>query len=510
MGKKIMINNLFTQAHEVYLCSNELTLRYINVEYPALFNYSKYLRNFFCSIGESRSEDYWLERKRRLRRLGFLFLGAPLSKSFLQKQLTSAIDFVEQDIDSCGRSYPSHLSKYKTLLTGMKELLVTELDNLKQEVDNLIQTLDGSIAILINDTRLIPEIDKLYPNRNIHIVSKNSLRNFRVFDNLIIIGPLKWFPPFVFSSPRAKKIFIVKFQWVRDDSPQIKVFPNSTISTPSNNSIDSDHSSNNNDDYIEPSLFLPTIDFSFVIKSAWDHVEEDGGKEFVEAIIGCLENDQIVFLEYDDTSTVRIIDIEDEDKPVKKIRVKELTPEMFLLLKTSGGGDYIIPVADSILREQADRLRNTQRSWKNLLRDKIKLLSEDGVINELHAKGCSIANPINLRNWISYRSIKTSKLSDFKAIMSVIGLDGQIDDIWHQMRLITRAHIQAGRYITELLIKMIKEVNLSELMRMGIMEFELPDKDAGCLTAFRVKALSDRQNSVLVSPTKIGIPLDIE
>ena len=94
--------------------------------------------------------------------------------------------------------------------------------------------------------------------------------------------------------------------------------------------------------------------------------------------------------------------------------------------------------------------------------------------------------------------------------MQLIGLENQAEEIWNQMRLITRAHIQAGRYITNLLLKEARKADLNELMRLGIMEFELPDRDAGSITAYRIKALSDPKDTVLVPPTKIGIPMDIE
>ena len=90
---------------------------------------------------------------------------------------------------------------------------------------------------------------------------------------------------------------------------------------------------------------------------------------------------------------------------------------MFLLLKTSGGGDYIVPLANRILGSEADKLRASQKGWKDRLRKLKNNNGTDWVINELRSLGCSIASPTNLRNWMSYRGIKTSQFSHFQAIM---------------------------------------------------------------------------------------------
>lgn len=505
----MMSNNLITQANNIYLCSQQFQLDFMDVDSPALFAFSKQLNKFFYSIGEAREDDFWKERRRKLRRLAFIFSGIPSSKSFIKNELLETINYVELDIKVCERLYPSLVPRYSIILDEMKNLALTELDTIKHQTDNLICSLEGSIAILVTDTRLIPVVEETYSNSKVQVISVNSLRSNVTYDNLIVIGPTRWYLDFVFSSPRATNIFVIKFRWIKDSWKPKRVFPDSLVSTQSKAFVSIDDVLDETDDLIDPELFLPTIDFSSIIKSTWEHTEKSD-TEFVEAIIGQLENDQIVFLDFDDASTIRIIDSEDENKPVKKIRVKDLTPEMFILLKTSGGGDYIIPLADKILGDRSIELRIAQRRWKNLLRDAKNSQGVDKVIDELIASGCSIANQANLRNWLSYRSIRTSKFLDFKAIMHLVGLDEQAETIWHEMGLIRKAHIQAGRHITHLLLKMVRESDLSNLMRLGIMEFELPDRDAGSITAYRIKALSDRNDTVLVPPTKIGIPLDVE
>lgn len=508
----MMNENLIYLTEKIYTCAQELELKYYNIEYPELFIFSKNLTRFFYLIGEAQEDDYWKERKRNLKRLVFLFTSAPLDKTYLLKKLNEDITFFENDINNCERLYPNYLKEYKALIEAMKLLLATDLGIIKSKVDEIVETLDGSTVILAKDTKLITYLEDLYCSQNIQIISINSLRTRITYDNIFIIGPASsiWFPDFIFSSPRAKHLFIIKYSWIKGSWQPNAVFLNPIISTDGKRNIPEEDLANNDGENIEPELFLPTIDFSSIISNAWEEVEKNSEEEYVEAIIGYLENDQIVFLDYDDSSTIRIIDVEDEETPVKKIKVKELTPDMFVLLKTSGGGDYIVPLADRILGIKSFELRNTQKNWKNRLRKIKNEMGTDCLNNELISRGCSIANPMNLRNWMSYRSIKTNKFSHFRAILDVIGMNDQAQEIWRQMSLITQAHIKAGQHVTKLLLKMVKEADLNELMNLGLLEFELLDKDAGSITAYRIKALSDRHKTVFVSPTKIGIPMDIE
>lgn len=507
-----MEENQLILTDQVYKTSQECKLVYFNIDYPELFVFTKNLKKFITRINEAAEDNFWKDRKRRLKRLVFLLSSAPLEFDFLQNELNQTINFFEQDLKLCEEFYPDYYSNYTQLFLSLRALINSEIDIIKKKVDSLIQELDGSIAILIKETKSIPIIQKYYDYKKVDIISTTSLKNNITYRNLIVIGSSsdKWFPEYVFSSPRAKKIIVIKYEWMKGYWQSNTVFINSITSSNFIRDQIRDKEIKETDDFIDPELLLPTIDFTSIISRSWKQTEEEGDTELVEAIIGYLENDQIVFLDYDDSSTIRIIDIDESDKPVKKIRVKELEPEMFLLLKATGGGDYIIPLADKILGTKAVHLRSSQKKWKDLLRMKRREMGQFYLIQELKRRGCSIANEINLRNWMSYRNIKTNNFFHFKIILDLIGLKEQAKEIWNEMGLITQAHIRAGKHITALLLKKVKEVDLNELMKLGIMEFELPDKDAGSITAFRIKALSDPNNTVLVSPSKIGIPMDID
>ena len=504
-----MKNLLFSQADEVYNCSQMCNLSYINIAYPELSFFLRNFKSFFSLIGKLREEQYWNERKQRLSKLIFLFSSAPLPKEYLFEKLNETISFFETDILNCAKFYPHYELEYQSLLEDLRLVLDTKLDLLKLNTDKVVKTLKGSTAILTKNGKLIPLIKENYGNEHVHVINSNYLRNKITYENLIVIGS-DWFPDFIFSSPHARNILVVKFVWMREVCQPKPVFLDPIITNQNKNEFVNNDELIEKEEYIESELFLPQFDFSSIILESWQLVERNSDEEYVEAIIAHLENDQIVFLDYDDSSMVRIVDTEDEELPVKKIKVKNLTQDMFLLLRASGGGDYIVQLANKILGDRAEELRGLQKKWKDNLRKIVKEKGETWVINELISKGCTIANSTNLRNWMSYRSIKTNSFVHFKCIMEIINLPGQVKDFWQQMSLITQAHIKAGHHVTKLLLELVKRTDLNDLIQQGIMEFELTDKDAGILIAFRIKALSDPHDTVLVSPTKIGIPFDIE
>ena len=319
-----MSTSLLAQANDIYKCSQNFTIEYHNIEHSEIYSYSIQLKNLFSSLREARLDDYWREKKWKLRRIPFLLSVAPLDKGYLEREISIIIHFLENEIDSCEQFYPDHSRNFSTLISSAKSILPTNIEIIKNNVDAIIDDLSGSIAILINDTKLIPVVekqDKNIANLDIEIVSINSLRNNVSYENLLVIGPanIKWYPNFVFSSPRALNIHVIKFRWMKGTWQPTNVFPDSNYVPTITNE---ENRSQTFEEPIDPELILPSIDFSTIIQNIWKKADQQDDVEYVEAIIGYLENDQIVFLDFDDSSTVRIFDIDDEAKPVKKIRVK--------------------------------------------------------------------------------------------------------------------------------------------------------------------------------------------
>lgn len=130
---------------------------------------------------------------------------------------------------------------------------------------------------------------------------------------------------------------------------------------------------------------------------------------------------------------------------VEKITADDLEPGDLVLMTTSGGGDMIPLVADMILGDEAQRLRDTQSRWKTALRIVLHRRGSDEVAKHLKSLGALKATPANLRNWCNPRSIGMENLdSDLRALLQFVELESEFDAITDAVERLRRAHQSAG------------------------------------------------------------------
>ena len=173
------------------------------------------------------------------------------------------------------------------------------------------------------------------------------------------------------------------------------------------------------------------------------------------------------------------------------VPLNDLRAGTYVILRTGGGGDYIVAEADlHFLGERASEVRAAQQRWKSLLREKVTKTSLIEVSLQLIEMGSSTADEMNVRNYMSPRSIRTRSPEDFRAIMRVVGLGDDWERYWDMMGEIDNAHRHAGHRIRKQLLKRLVELDLNELERIGYMEMTLPGVDAGSLSVFRVVDVS--------------------
>ena len=155
-------------------------------------------------------------------------------------------------------------------------------------------------------------------------------------------------------------------------------------------------------------------------------------------------------------------------------------------MRTEGGGDYVVEVADNLLGARRDAARADQSLWKERLREAVDRLGHQAVVRQLEAHGSGRADA-NLRSWLSAspRNIRTADPSDFAAITAVGGLADRADELWRAMGRILWAHRTAGQRIRKRLMAEVSKADPQELERDGRRIFEM-DAGGGSLTAFRV------------------------
>ena len=112
---------------------------------------------------------------------------------------------------------------------------------------------------------------------------------------------------------------------------------------------------------------------------------------------------------------------------------------------------------------------------------------------------------MNIRNWMSERSIKTEYKNDFYAILKLLNLEEKKDLYWELMEQIDHAHRKAGHIIGKMLLDKVKNSDLRILKRTGKMDFELESENGISITAFQVKDISPDKIQVL--PLQLGNPI---
>ena len=231
--------------------------------------------------------------------------------------------------------------------------------------------------------------------------------------------------------------------------------------------------------------------------------------ERIEANLVVLEGDMGVIIDSSEESKLNIIDLDrDGNGKVIRIPVRDLEPDMFILLRTGGDRELILEIADSLLGTEANEARDKQKHWKLLLRKTILDTSFYQVIEKLKELGSTKASEVNLRNWINYKTIRTEDYHDFQAIMRLIGLRKEEGEYWKTMAIIDSAHQRAGQRIRKLLLNKINNLNLEELRKFGRMDFELPEAETVSLAAFRIKYI-DRE-TIEVPISSLNKPFDLE
>jgi hypothetical protein len=215
-------------------------------------------------------------------------------------------------------------------------------------------------------------------------------------------------------------------------------------------------------------------------------------------------------LEAADGASILTIDLEADESTerIARIQTSDVRPGTFLLLRTSGGGDYVVAEADQyFLKDRAAELRARQQEWKTLLRNEVRKDGLLGVSLKLIDLGSASAEEINVRNYLSPRSIRTRVPEDFRAIMRLVGLGDKWESYWEMMGEIDHAHRLAGHRIRRQLLRRLAELDLTELERVGRLDITLTDVDAGGLTAYRVIDVSPDQQ--IVSISRLGHPFDL-
>jgi hypothetical protein len=498
---------------------------------PPLEQFAASLRQLQHSLGALSNDSIWRPVIAALRRYAFGLYAAPLPPGYLgEDQTTRLLDTVKRTITIAENAYPDILN-YALETQESLVVLVGKREN--PLIESLVQFVSKSghanHAVILCDPRLVrPSVAVISDNRRLYrirVLSASQMQSTTLFDSVSLVGALRWYPQSVVTSPCAPVIHLLQYRWLAvpwkptpcfvaalslSTDSRSKHRPMSELETP-----EPEGGSDSRQAILVQSLdeLRPGVDWE-AIRNRIRLSDEAGSKnagedvELVEAEVILLEDDFAVPLDADEAARVTVLDLHKRSgRALLTLRVTDLEPGMFLLTRTSGAGEYITEVADRELGAKAPGYRAAQKSWKTSLRKHVRSTGMTQTVSQLALAHASHANATNVRNWMSYRTIKPAAYDDFLAILHVVDLASEAEELWETMSMIDRAHRIAGHRIGKSLRALVERADLSMLERHGRMDFSLDAVEGGVLTAFRVVDINGGR--ITLSPHRLGHPVQV-
>jgi hypothetical protein len=246
--------------------------------------------------------------------------------------------------------------------------------------------------------------------------------------------------------------------------------------------------------------------------AAPDASDTEGKQFFLRARLVLLANENKIFL----NESSKVIEVsalvEGEEDPgdsnrFPRRRVKDLRPGDLIVLRTSGSGDYLISVADSLMAKDGKKnLRKQALDWKHALRLALEELGSQIIASLLEGKGHGVQSSHRyIWVWTTRDVIRPRSEGQFYEILAILQDLGYLEEEaletaenrWALMKEIISYHHRAGLQIREALLR-----RLRKLVRAGerideSLALKLPGVDSGELTVLRVSA---------VDPDAIEVP----
>lgn len=522
---------------KVYSCSElAQSITQENVHHPVFKEICQIYLSLKKDLGSDSTEPFWRSLIRPLYGHIKTHLMAPLP--FNRCQSIKLIDEFKGFTNNSELTVPSYFNKIDEINKNLSDLIYDETNPLYEKFEEIVKREDfGNQVGLVVPPSYIQEVGDFFNSRpfvnyenqgKFVMVHPRDLKKLQCYQTLIIFGWTRLWKQqgfqYIFDAPRADKIFLITYDWVPNDLTRVENFVESqngtsgfqvTIVTEKNQ--DSDKKSIISTAIADFDEILPTFSLNelrdrILKDNVDDNFDEDdlAVANFVE-----LADSKGVFLNRysllnSEKPTKHLtISLSDANNPVKRQLLDDIEPGDFLVLRTEGGGvDYIEPIADSIMGFDASKCRETQKTWKRLLKEMINVRGINKVVGDLENIDCKSANIANIRNWVNPRNIMPRSKSDFQILMSYLNLSERFDEILSSSRLINKTHLMAGVYLSKTLLSQIKNISLEELSSSTVREFTLDEYGSGSMTAFQIINVGTEETEIYVS--QIGKILEMD
>jgi hypothetical protein len=539
-------------VNSIYECSASCKLNVHEVFDRQVYNFSKNLSTFLKFLHETGQAETWKEFTGRLKKYRFFISASPLpfdnEHLGVETNRKRLSEFIELQTFALGES-SDVIGMAKGVFDSYLLVSSSGTNSLDSKFNNLLNsdTSDKDIMLVLLDNALVQAVKGYFISKSLYkyvdVLAAHELRATRSYRKIFLFGSPGWFETrgfyFIFTAPRAPVIQMITYSWV-DNKIKIKSMfdcrqplkegkkPASSIEI----SVNADERTIELEDYQN---FLPTIDTEKLkvrLNKSEDSGTEDEGGDIIEAKIALLAQNKASYVEYSDSASSLVIDLterdhdksedddegEDNDEDILteyqdqhlllRIPNSELEEGMFLLLRTAGGGDYIVPVADVILGDKKETCRNMQKEWKDLFNIFLKEKGTNLAMKKIKDFGGKEVTEATLRNWARLRNIRPGNIDNFRAILCLVGLEDLLTSYFKNTEIILQAHRKAGNVIRKLLLEQIKKSDLKKLKTEGSTVFNLPSLETlASITAYRIERILPDVHHVPYY--RLGHPVDL-
>jgi hypothetical protein len=474
------------QLTEAYLCREKLSLIRVPVWHPGFYSFCRDLGWFVRRVADVEDELFWRPVLREFYRLRTDLMSFPLPFDKFRLNWEKSKDTIHLELDSALRLYPELGRAARSIVAQADQLTASTDAPLLDAVEvAAAEFADDQKVLVVPTARKVPQLKEFVAGRlgyPVAVMSPAGLRHHECYGAMIAVGPGGAFSRQILDAPRAPNIISISFEWAQgltDPGPMLAAIASSSLHASSARLLVSQRPLFGKGDaesaivQHEPQLSLASIEWTdprSLAELAAELAPDDASEDMVEARAVSLEGSFGVFVEANDQASVMVLELLDDGRPkVKRLRSPDLEVGMFVLLRASGGGDYVVAFADSLLGTRAAPARKQQEKWKSTLRSLLHTQGTSQVAIQLRDLGAVRASPENIRRWQDVRSIRPDADADLSAILSLTGLEGEREQIVKAMALIERAHIIAGQRIRKQLLGRVLSADLTELRVTGAM-----------------------------------------
>ena len=200
-------------------------------------------------------------------------------------------------------------------------------------------------------------------------------------------------------------------------------------------------------------------------------------------------------------------------KPVRDLRQGDL-----IVLRVRGSGDYLIEVADDLMRADGRRgLRTSAVDWKPPLRGVLARRGSKWFLNQLQKRGFHLAAHDYLWKWTTEEVIGPQSKSHFYetiAILEDCGWRFSETDVlqaarrrWKEMRQLRNYHRKAGQRIRGILLTRLRAIIDTRPTIGSEYQLEVPGVAAGAMALVRIAAVDSRVRTVPFNHIAVPIPI---